>query len=68
MNWDRIEGSWKEVKGQVRERWGRLTNDEVDQIAGKREKLEGAIQRVYGKTRDEVLKDVDEFAQKCDCE
>ena len=63
MNWDRIEGRWTEVKGKVREKWGRLTNDEVDQIAGKRDQLEGTIQRVYGKTKDEVKKEVDEFAE-----
>lgn len=62
MNWDRIEGSWKEIKGKVRERWGRLTDDELDRIAGKREQLEGTIQRVYGKTKDEVKQDVDDFA------
>ena len=62
MNWDRIEGSWKEVKGKVQERWGRLTHDEVDQIKGNREQLEGALQRVYGKTKDEAKKDVEDFA------
>lgn len=62
MNWDRIEGSWKEIKGKVRERWGRLTDDELDRIAGKREQLEGTIQRVYGKTKDEAKQDVDDFA------
>jgi len=63
MNWDRIEGSWKEAKGKVQEKWGKFTNDDLDVIAGKREKLEGTIQRVYGKTRDEAKREVDEFAK-----
>ena len=65
MNWDRIEGNWKELKGQVREKWGRLTNDEIDVIAGRRERLEGTIQRVYGKSKDEVKREVDEFCNTC---
>ncbi len=65
MNWDRIEGNWKEVKGQVREKWGRLTNDENDVIAGRREQLEGTLQRVYGKSKDEVRKEVDDFCTSC---
>lgn len=62
MNWDQIEGGWKEFKGQARQRWGRLTDDELDVVAGKREELEGTLQKVYGKTREEVRRDVDEFA------
>jgi uncharacterized protein YjbJ (UPF0337 family) len=65
MNWDRIEGNWKELKGQVREKWGRLTNEEIDVIAGRREQLEGTLQRVYGKSRDEVKREVDEFCTSC---
>ncbi len=67
MNWDRIEGRWKEVKGKVREKWGWLTDDDLDVIAGKREKLEGTIQRVYGKTTEQVKKEVDDFAKGCGC-
>jgi uncharacterized protein YjbJ (UPF0337 family) len=65
MNWDRIEGNWKELKGQAREKWGRLTNDELDIIAGRREQLEGTLQRVYGKSRDEVQREVDDFCKSC---
>ena len=65
MNWDRIEGNWKEIKGQVVEKWGRLTHDEVDVIAGRREQLEGTLQRVYGKSKDEVKQEVDDFCQSC---
>lgn len=65
MNWDRVEGNWKELKGQVREKWGRLTSDEIDVIAGRREQLEGTLQRVYGKTKDEVKREVDAFCDTC---
>lgn len=63
MNWDFIAGNWKEAKGKVREKWGRLTNDEVDEIAGRREQLEGKLQKVYGKTADEARQQVDDFVR-----
>ena len=48
MNWDRIEGKWKQMKGNVKQRWGDLTDDELDRIAGKRDQLVGKIQEQYG--------------------
>jgi uncharacterized protein YjbJ (UPF0337 family) len=48
MNWDRIEGNWKQIKGTLKEKWGKLTDDEFDQIAGKRDRLGGKIQERYG--------------------
>jgi uncharacterized protein YjbJ (UPF0337 family) len=48
MNWDLIEGNWKQFQGHVRERWGRLTDDQIDTIAGKRDRLAGTIQDAYG--------------------
>lgn len=65
MNWDSVQGSWKELKGKVREKWGRLTDDEIDVIAGRRDQLEGTLQRVYGKTKDEAKRDVDDFCSTC---
>ena len=65
MNWDRIEGNWKEFKGQVRAKWGRLTDDELEVIAGRRDQLEGTIQRVYGNTKDEARHEVDDFCRSC---
>ena len=59
MNWERIEGNWKQLKGKVIEQWGQLTDDDLDVIAGKREQLEGKIQERYGKAKDDVTKDVD---------
>jgi len=61
MNWDQIEGNWKQFTGKVQEKWGELTNDECDQIAGNRDQLEGKIQEKYGKTKEEARKEVDEF-------
>lgn len=56
MNWDRIEGSWKQFRGNVKQRWGKLTDDQLDVIAGKREQLAGRIQEAYGITKDEADK------------
>lgn len=63
MNWDTIEGNWKQMRGSVRKQWGKLTDDDVDKIAGSRDQLVGKIQEAYGKTRDEAEKEVDKFAQ-----
>ncbi len=65
MNWNRIEGNWKQLKGQVQERWGKLTNDDLDVIAGKRERLEGKLQERYGATSEKLKKEVDDFCATC---
>jgi uncharacterized protein YjbJ (UPF0337 family) len=59
MDWDRIEGNWKQVKGKIKEQWGNLTDDDINTIAGKRDQLEGKIQERYGKSKDAVRQDVD---------
>ena len=59
MDWNRIEGNWKQFKGQVKEKWGKLTDDELDEINGRREQLEGRIQERYGIAKDQAKKDVD---------
>ena len=64
MNWDQIEGNWKQVKGCVREQWGKLTDDEVDQVAGKRDQLVGRIQKNYGIAREEAERQVDDWTQR----
>ncbi len=61
MNSDRIEGNWKEMKGKVQQKWGKLTDDELDVIDGRREELVGKIQQAYGKSRDEAEKEVDGY-------
>jgi len=54
MNWERVAGNWTQWKGRLQERWGRLTDDHLDVIAGRREQLSGRIQEVYGLTQDET--------------
>jgi uncharacterized protein YjbJ (UPF0337 family)/rhodanese-related sulfurtransferase len=66
MNWDQIEGKWKQLKGRVRERWGKLTDDELDTIEGKRERLAGKIQEKYGLVRDEAERQLKEFERSLD--
>jgi len=61
MNWDQIKGDWKQLKGTVRERWGELTNDDVDRVAGEREQLIGRLQKRYGIARDKAEQQVDDF-------
>jgi uncharacterized protein YjbJ (UPF0337 family) len=56
MDWNRVEGNWKQVKGKVKEKWGQLTDDDLDLIAGKRDQLEGKIQERYGLAKDQVRK------------
>jgi uncharacterized protein YjbJ (UPF0337 family) len=63
MNWDRVEGNWKQYKGKLQERWGKLTNDDLDRIRGKREQLEGQLQAAYGLEKEQVQKDIDEFCK-----
>lgn len=64
MNWDRIEGAWKEFRGKAKQRWGELTDDELDQINGKREELEGRLQRHYGYAKDRARTEVDDWLKK----
>lgn len=64
MNWDQIEGNWKQFKGHAREQWGDLTDDDLDRAAGNRDKLEGAIQERYGKTKEDARREVDEWAAR----
>lgn len=67
MNWDTIEGKWKQAKGQAQQKWGKLTDDELDVIDGKREELVGKVQEKYGVARDEAEKQVSEFETTCNC-
>lgn len=59
MNKDRIDGNWKQVKGKVQQKWGKLTDDDLDVIDGKRKELVGKIQERYGKSRDEAEREVE---------
>jgi uncharacterized protein YjbJ (UPF0337 family) len=66
MNKDILEGKWKQLRGQVRERWGELTDDELDQIAGERDQLVGKIQEKYGRSREQAEQEVNDFLENTD--
>ena len=61
MDWNRVEGNWKQVKGQVKEKWGKLTDDDLTAINGRRDQLEGKIQERYGLAKDQVRKEIDDW-------
>jgi len=63
MNQNVLEGKWKQLRGNIREKWGELTNDDLDQIAGKRDKLAGILQERYGYTQMEAERQIDEFLE-----
>jgi len=63
MNSDIIKGNWKELKGSVKEKWGKLTNDRLDEISGRRDQLAGEIQQAYGISKDEAEKQVRDFEE-----
>ncbi len=61
MDWNRVEGNWKQMKGKVKEKWGQLTDDDLNMINGRRDQLEGKIQERYGLARDRVRRDVEDW-------
>jgi uncharacterized protein YjbJ (UPF0337 family) len=64
MNWDIIQGNWKQVKGTIKAKWGKLTDDQLDIIAGKRDQLAGKIQEAYGVSKDEAESQIKSFEDK----
>ena len=58
MNWNRIEGHWKQLKGRVQEQWGELTDDDIDVVAGRREQLAGKLQQRYGMATDRAEQEI----------
>ena len=63
MNKDTIEGNWSELKGKVKEQWGKLTDDRLDEIAGRRDQLAGEIQKAYGISREKAEEQVKDFEE-----
>lgn len=61
MNWDVIQGKWKQVKGSVKEKWGELTDDELDQIDGNKDKLAGKLQEKYGWAKNDAEREIDDY-------
>ena len=65
MNWDTLKGDWKQLGGKVKEAWGKLTDDDLTVIAGKRDQLVGVIQKQYGIAKDEAERQVQQFERSC---
>lgn len=61
MDWDRIEGNWKTFKGQAKQKWGKLTDDDINTMEGRREELEGRLQHHYGYAKDRARTEVDSW-------
>lgn len=68
MNWDQAKGKWNSMRGQVRQRWGKLTDDDIDRIEGRREELAGKLQERYGWTRDRIDEELRSFESSVDNE
>jgi uncharacterized protein YjbJ (UPF0337 family) len=66
MNWDRIEGNWKEMKGRIKQQWGDLTDDDMSVMSGKRDELAGRLQQRYGYAKDRAESEIDEWLKRSD--
>src|SRR4029079_16587339 len=64
MNTDTLKGKWNQLKGELKNKWGQITDDEWTQIAGDKDKMIGKIQEKYGRTKDDVSREVDQFLAK----
>ena len=64
MNWDQIEGNWKQYKGKIMSTWGKLTDDDIESIKGKRTELLGLIQSRYGRAKDDAEREIDRWADR----
>lgn len=62
--WEKIKGSWTQTKGAVKEQWGKLTDDDLDQIEGNTEKLAGKLQERYGYAQDRAKQEIDEWTRR----
>jgi uncharacterized protein YjbJ (UPF0337 family) len=63
MNWDQVEGKWKELGGKAQAQWGKLTNDDLDVIKGRRTELEGRLQKHYGYAKEKAKSEVDSWLE-----
>jgi uncharacterized protein YjbJ (UPF0337 family) len=66
MNWDQIQGNWKQFAGKVRAKWGKLTDNDLQVVAGKRDQLAGVLQKKYGYAKEQAEKELDEFSKSLD--
>lgn len=63
MNWDQVEGKWKEMKGSVKEKWAKMTDSDFDSIGGKKDRLVGWLQKNYGHSKEDAEREADSFGQ-----
>ena len=68
MNWDTIAGNWKQLQGKARQQWGKLTDDDLELVKGKRDELAGRIQERYGVAKDEAERQIDDWTRSTDFE
>ncbi|ATQ67040.1 MULTISPECIES: CsbD family protein [Methylosinus] len=61
MEWNQVQGNWKQVKGKIKEKWGDLTDDDLTKIEGNREQFEGALQSRYGQSKEAARKEIDDW-------
>jgi uncharacterized protein YjbJ (UPF0337 family) len=66
MNWDQIQGNWKQFAGKVRAKWGKLTDNDLQVVAGKRDQLAGILQKRYGYAKEQAEMELDEFSKSLD--
>ena len=66
MNWNMIEGNWTQLKGKVRSKWGKLTDNDLTTLRGKKDELSGLLQKRYGIMKDEAERQLDEWAEGID--
>ena len=64
MNWDQVEGNWKQIRGKAKQMWADLTDDDLENIAGKRQELVGRLQAKYGIAKDKAEQQIDEWIKK----
>jgi uncharacterized protein YjbJ (UPF0337 family) len=68
MNWDQVEGQWKNLKGNIREKWAKFTDDDLELIAGKKDRLVGKLQERYGLAKDRAEAELDQYIASMDSE
>jgi uncharacterized protein YjbJ (UPF0337 family) len=65
MNMDEVKGNWKQLTGKVKEKWGKLTDDDLTAISGQKDQMVGKLQERYGYTRDQAEREVSDFCNSC---
>lgn len=63
MNWDQVEGNWKQFKGKAKEKWGKLTDDDMGTLSGKKDQLVGKLQERYGYSKEQAEREADEWSR-----